>query len=262
MKQKNSKRIAVSTIAIVALLGFSSLFVGMSNAADPSATRSMPSSVGLGDTFDVTLTASNYGTFGEINETLPAGFTYVTSSLPSYQVTEWSGGVTFTLFGDTSFTYTVTAPSTEGSYTFAGILKDEDKNTHAVGGDDTTGVINKTMIEIISAPYGTVDYTNISFEWIVSNGADNILYSYKLEGYDGNWSLWTTSTNKTYNNLPDGTYTFKVRMKNQTGNDENMDLASAECSFTIKTKSDSTSGFEIIILLAAFMFVLIMRTDL
>jgi len=104
------------------------------------AIRSMPSSIDLGATFDVTLTASGYGSMGQINETLPAGFIYIASSLPSYHVTEWSSGVTFTLRGESTFTYTVTAPGTAGDYVFSGILKDEDKIAYAVGGDNTVTV--------------------------------------------------------------------------------------------------------------------------
>jgi hypothetical protein len=160
MKEKNSKRIAVTTIAVAALLGISSMFAGISSAADPSATRSMPSSVGPGDSFTVTLTASGYGTFGEINETLPAGFTYVTSSLPAYQVTVWSGGVTFTLIGDTTFTYTVTAPVAAGDYVFSGVLKNEDKIAYTVGGNDTI-MVGWTLWDYDTDHSGTIKKSEV-----------------------------------------------------------------------------------------------------
>ncbi|MDG1332865.1 MAG: triple tyrosine motif-containing protein [Crocinitomicaceae bacterium] len=43
-------------------------------------------------------------------------------------------------------------------------------------------------------------------------------FSVKLEGKDAEWSTWRTSGEMSYNNLPEGRYTFKVRSKNIYGN--------------------------------------------
>jgi ligand-binding sensor domain-containing protein len=40
------------------------------------------------------------------------------------------------------------------------------------------------------------------------------LYQYKLDGYDTQWSAWTTETRKEYTNLNEGKYTFRIRAKN------------------------------------------------
>ncbi|KGE15999.1 ligand-binding sensor domain-containing protein [Sphingobacterium deserti] len=48
-------------------------------------------------------------------------------------------------------------------------------------------------------------------------------FSYFLVGYDKEWSAWTTETEKAYTNLPNGTYTFKVRAKNNLS--EESDIA-------------------------------------
>jgi ligand-binding sensor domain-containing protein/serine phosphatase RsbU (regulator of sigma subunit) len=40
------------------------------------------------------------------------------------------------------------------------------------------------------------------------------LYQYKLEGYDTQWSAWTSETRKEYTNLSEGKYIFKIRAKN------------------------------------------------
>ena len=104
----------------------------------PSATRSFSAtSVNAGADLTVTIAAANYGAFGRITETLPAGFAYKSSSLDSDQVNASSDGqmVKFTLFGDdNSFTYTVSASNVAGTYEFAGMLRDADTDSHAVTG--------------------------------------------------------------------------------------------------------------------------------
>lgn len=42
-------------------------------------------------------------------------------------------------------------------------------------------------------------------------------YQYQLEGYDKGWSEWSPRTVKSYANLPFGTYTFKVRLRDAFG---------------------------------------------
>ena len=107
----------------------------------PSATRSFNSAtVDPGGTVTVTIQAANYGSAGGVTETLPSGFSYVSSSLSASQVNESGQNVRFTLQGDASFTYSVTASSTPGSYDFSGTLRDFDKTDHTVGGVDTVTV--------------------------------------------------------------------------------------------------------------------------
>ena len=108
-----------------------------------SASRDIsPATVGPGEAVTVTITAANYGSFGGVTETLPAGFVYVSSSLRDSQVTETGQDVRFVLEGDddSSFWYTVTASDTPGSYSFSGQLTDSDRMNHDVGGDDMVTV--------------------------------------------------------------------------------------------------------------------------
>ena len=104
----------------------------------PSATRSFSStSVRPSGRVTVTITAADYGSLGAVTETLPAGFSYVSSSLVDEgEVTEVDDvTVRFTLQGaDKTFTYTVTASSSVGSYNFDGKLRDADRADHDVGG--------------------------------------------------------------------------------------------------------------------------------
>ena len=99
-----------------------------------------PPSAALGGEVVVTVTASGYGPFGGIMETLPAGFRYVSSSLPDDSVTVNGQEVTFSLLGETDFTYTVAAPSAEGSYSFSGVLTNSDRAEVPVGGAITIAV--------------------------------------------------------------------------------------------------------------------------
>lgn len=47
----------------------------------------------------------------------------------------------------------------------------------------------------------------------------NLEYSFRLKGFDNNWSEWTKRTEKEYTNLPGGKYTFEVKVRNNLGNE-------------------------------------------
>ncbi len=55
----------------------------------------------------------------------------------------------------------------------------------------------------------TFEYASLYYEQPYAND-----YSFKLEGFDHEWSKWSKNTKKEYTNLPEGRYTFKVRSKN------------------------------------------------
>ncbi|PZP52353.1 MAG: hypothetical protein DI598_00865 [Pseudopedobacter saltans] len=48
--------------------------------------------------------------------------------------------------------------------------------------------------------------------------APPIEYSYRLEGFDQTWSVWSEKSEKSYTNLPPGNYRFLVRAKNSYNN--------------------------------------------
>jgi len=116
---------------------------GVVLASPATASRDLPATVAPGAPFNVGITASGYGTMGQVLETLPAGFSYVSSSLDASQVQVTGNVVKFVLLGETSFTYSVTASTTAGTYPFSGIIKDEDLIAYTIGGDTaiTVGVL-------------------------------------------------------------------------------------------------------------------------
>jgi len=54
----------------------------------------------------------------------------------------------------------------------------------------------------------TFDYAGIWFQ-----SSENLLYRYKLENYDYDWSLPTHTRSVTYSNLPPGNYVLKLRYR-------------------------------------------------
>lgn len=91
---------------------------------------------------------------------------------------------------------------------------------------------------ITDGPSGTIEYNDVAFTWVGSDDVtspSDIIYSYKLQGYDSSWSSWTTSKSKSYTDLDNGTYTFKVKAKDESGN---IDSTPAERIFVINISSD------------------------
>ena len=119
-----------------------------------SAVRSFaPSPVTPGGQLEVTIAVTGHGGFGRVVETLPSGFSYVSSTLNDDQVDDQNlPEVKFTLFGGTgSFTYTVTAPNTEQSYRFSGTLTDSHRNEVQVGGALSIAVSARPNVNISRA---------------------------------------------------------------------------------------------------------------
>ena len=118
--------------------------------APASATRSFSDSmVEPGDQVVVSIEADEYGLGGLVIETLPAGFAYVSSSLTAPRAVTVDGQqVSFSIIsGSGSFTYTVTASSVVGEYTFSGIIRDFDQDEAPVGGDSEITVGTPAPVE-------------------------------------------------------------------------------------------------------------------
>ena len=102
---------------VVTVRGPSSVTVSAPAQQTASATRSLPSEVEGGGTLTVTISVADYGGIGQLTETFPGDFTFVSSSPevePSGQT------LTFNLVGDTSVSYTLTAPTTTETISISG----------------------------------------------------------------------------------------------------------------------------------------------
>lgn len=133
----------------------------------PSAMRVLPSGpVAPGASVVVAINV-NYGNLGAadrlavgIEERLPSGFAYVSSSLDDQVVSDLGNGVIgFAPLGEESFTYTVTASSAGGNYSFTGTMKGvPGMPAIAIGGDSSLAV------EDPEAPSATRSFSNMYVE--------------------------------------------------------------------------------------------------
>ena len=99
---------------------------GTADAGSHGATRSFSAtSVPAGGELDVTIVTNGSG-FGQVVETLPAGFTYVSSTLSEIAVETDGQAVTFTLFPLAGqFTYKVTVSDMAKAHVFNGVVVDQ-----------------------------------------------------------------------------------------------------------------------------------------
>jgi hypothetical protein len=82
--------------------------------------------------------------------------------------------------------------------------------------DDNTPDTN-----ILHKPEEITSNTTVFFEWIGTDditATENLRYRYILEGKDSDWSDWDNLKTKTYNDLEEGMYIFKVKSRDEAGN--------------------------------------------
>lgn len=102
-------------------------------------------------------------------------------------------------------------------------------SVYAVGPDlsppDTT---------ITSGPTGTISANTVTFSWTGSDDLTptvGLVYAWYLQPVQSTYSSFSATTSRSYANLPDGTYTFFVKARDQAGNE---DPAPASQSFTVQ----------------------------
>jgi len=144
----------LTTTIAVALLVVSLMFVA--SAAAETATRTVPSGC-IDQNTEFTVTINSPGTGGVV-ETLCSGWTYTGSSLDASQVSYVGDVVTFTLVGDTSFTYTVKAPDTpDMCCTISGFFRDMDAIDHPISDDTVCTCPEEAETATRTVPSGCID---------------------------------------------------------------------------------------------------------
>ncbi|HXX62156.1 MAG TPA: triple tyrosine motif-containing protein, partial [Bacteroidota bacterium] len=101
--------------------------------------------------------------------------------------------------------------------------------------------VNPPDTMITSGPSGTITSNSASFTFTGSDNVTptgNLVYATWLQGYENGWSDFSAATVKSYSNLPDGSYTFQVKAKDEA---QNIDQTPATRSFTVAVTGCSYS---------------------
>jgi DNA-binding CsgD family transcriptional regulator len=95
---------------------------------------------------------------------------------------------------------------------------------------------------------------HLEFSSALFGNQENLYYSYRLKGFDDNWSEWAKRTEKEYTNLPAGKYVFEVKARNNLGSES----GAATYSFRILPPWYQTgwAGASYLILLGLMLYVL------
>lgn len=87
------------------------------------------------------------------------------------------------------------------------------KDTVLFGGHPSNG---HNEVAVLSSGYKAFHF---EFSAPVYGMQGNLEYSYQLVGYDPEWSSWSTRPEKDYTNLSDGDYVFKIKARDNLGNE-------------------------------------------
>lgn len=129
-----------SRIKLFQCLLFMLLFLSVASIsaeAQPLAVRQFSSTeLEPGEVVTVSIEVSGYGTLGKVTETIPEGFLYTSSTLDDDVAVKVNGRtISFLLIGENRFEYSLLTTDKEGSYTFSGVLTDDNIETYSVSGD-------------------------------------------------------------------------------------------------------------------------------
>ncbi|NOY37101.1 MAG: SpoIIE family protein phosphatase [Chlorobi bacterium] len=96
---------------------------------------------------------------------------------------------------------------------------------------------------------------NLTFHWSCPyfEAEDNIEYSYRLRGFDDNWSRWTNRTEFPFTNIPNGDFVFEVKARNIYG----VEGSTGSFTFTVLPPWYLTVWAFILYIILAFMLIVI-----
>ena len=75
---------------------------------------------------------------------------------------------------------------------------------------------NQNESKICKIPYSS-NQVKFTFSSPVFENLENVQFSYKLDGFDSKWSLWSTNAIKEYTNLKEGDYLMQLKVRNSYG---------------------------------------------
>lgn len=191
------KRLIILAALLLSVVGGLTLMSSSSPLAaqtDPSATRSFdPAKVEPGGTVIVSIDVQGItAVAGRVTETMPDGFTFV-STTNSLGRGGTGSELSFRVLGDGSFTYTLTAPDTENTYTFRGILNP------GPGVDDVdVGGASEVTVETIPEQTGPQPKDNdLQFDVVASKAVKGAQVSQVGMPIDSNPLTWVIDTEDT-----------------------------------------------------------------
>ncbi len=115
------------------------------------------------------------------------------------------------------------------------------------------GVNSQQVQNASGIPQINFKWKTIRFEYSspVFGNQNNLEYSFRLQGFENNWSGWIKRTDKEFTNLPPGDYQFEVKVRSNLGNES----APSVYAFTINAPWYLTTTAKIGYLLLALAIV-------
>jgi DNA-binding CsgD family transcriptional regulator len=109
-------------------------------------------------------------------------------------------------------------------HTYINVIKARSRNIDTINIQNS---LSENIIQIALKDSNTIipyKYNSISFEFFTSyyEAPKFIDHSYRLLGYDEQWSAWNNLTYKEYTNLREGDYVFEVKARNIYGQESEM----------------------------------------
>lgn len=158
-----------------------------------------------------------------------ADFTFTSSKASSTFACKLDGGAFASCTSPRS--YSVLAP---GGHTFLVQATDQSGNTDPTPASFTWTIDNVAPdTSITNGPAQPITQNSATFNWTGSDGVtsvENLVYAYRLDPIEQNFSAFGVATEKFYGGLASGNYTFIVKAKDQAGNE---DTTPATRSFSV-----------------------------